>query len=124
MGNLIQSEIVLNEEIAHFCAESSAYYAVTLPGRMLMIKKWVLLYPEPQHEEHYSITMCVDTQEGFFLLRQDFNERKPSPWFIEKQLFPADSENFLMRYKSAFEQDTIITMMTPKDAEREDSPHA
>lgn len=119
MGNLIQSEIILNEEIAHFCAEPSAYYAVTLAGRMLMIKKWVLLHPEPQDEDHYSIYLCVDAQEGFFLLRQDFSERKPSPWFLEKQLFPAEPENFLTRFKALFEHGFPDVIETDKD-----NPHA
>lgn len=120
---MVSEERLIEEKIAYFCAEPECYYAVTRSGRLLIVKKWVLIYPPPRDENHYAIYMGVETQEGFFLLRQDFTEKKPSPWVVEKQLFPESEEDFLLRYKNAFEQDFIINEITQNTAEREHVSH-
>lgn len=124
MSRLIEKELAVEEEITHFCAEPQAYYAITRSGRLLMIKNTVMLYPEIADEEHYDVFMCMETQEGFFLLRQNIKNKTASPWFLEKQLFPYDPPHFLEQFKNAFENGSAENMPLQRPPARGNHAHA
>jgi hypothetical protein len=84
----------LEEEIIHFQADGSGYYAYPRRGGRIDILHAFNFQPPIENFDDYYSFMFVESIQGFFLLRQRMLENRPQPWHICLELKPAEPQLF------------------------------
>lgn len=73
-------------------ATEGAYFFVMSGGNRADIIKCRPFQPAIQDQQAYSAYLWVKAYQGFFLLRQNFFDGRPTEWRVIREVQPDDSE--------------------------------
>jgi hypothetical protein len=88
MEHLLESFIVLEEEVHLFEAYEHGYFALLQRGPRIDILRIFNFQPEICDFNDYPTYMFIESMQGFFIMRQDVREGRPGPWIVCAELHP------------------------------------
>jgi hypothetical protein len=94
IGELVKAWRTRDDEVTHFEAYGSGYYALLRGGARLDIVRVESFQPPIDDPDDYFCCMFIQTQFSFFVLRQRIVENAVQPWELYLEIEPREPAHF------------------------------
>lgn len=88
----LYSIVPVKEEVKQFVTEPQAYYGVTTSGFLFNIVSFDVLSNVSEKPDDFFCFMFIESDRGYYMLRQRFIMGFALPWVLEVKITPAEED--------------------------------